>query len=788
MSRLADGETPFDYVARGPSIIRKHVEEIAVALTDADAFDVIELMRMREMPMVLDHYRESLADHLPAAIDLVGVILIARGHRVLPGADTARCRPAAVVPDLHERASEMLTLGAFTLLASGSRNEFGPLTSLAASYASQELTVQFKQYRHIHDEINEALFGSEHLGDLLVDALGFNYEEFVAVRDAIGVVLGEKFFAARDALGDIAQGWKASGGTVQDPARIEVARQAFTDLMERPGKRAAFTVSEVADESAVAIERVQSIVDTFSVEFGEPADPVTAVQAYLAGDNPFRTAALIRDLDNLYVALGEPIGTDCFRHVAEEALKKQQAKFRRYERRRVVVSEELTMRHLAKTLGAGREYANLKYFRANPDVEVARLGKDAENITALAEQTEADGLFLIEDVAICVEVKAKSFSRQARAGHVQRLSADLRATVGEATSQALRLEDHIRTNGGLWLEDRSWLDLSTIREIRSVAVCLDDVGPLATALDELVRADIIKSDRFPWIVTLHDLTVISEVIDRPAEFLLYLRRRTESEVSLKFRAIDELDLFMLFLGGGLYVEPDPDRVSEEFLGVRRPTGRDRRRYRESSVATRVFTHTDPLDAWIYFEEGSRTDSVVKPTFAAHPSVLELVDFLQDGKKPGWFRFSADLLNLAQDAQSSLSEAVEKVVLATRTDGHRHEAVMAFAGAWGYPTLFLGSKPSSMPVSVASRQLAMYGLSKKHQIKSDRALMVLLDESGTIRSVRYDNSQPTDDPLLDEAGEFLGLIPVETMGRPVPPSARRSTKRLNPSKPGRKKRR
>jgi hypothetical protein len=395
-------------------------------------------------------------------------------------------------------------------------------------------------------------------------------------------------------------------------------------------------------------------------------------------------------------------------------------------------------------------------------------------------------LFLVEDVAVCVEVKAKSLSRQARGGHVRRLSTDLRETVGDATSQALRLEELIRVNGGIWLEGHSWLDLSGIREIRSVAVCLDDIGPLATALDELVRADVIKSERFPWIVTLHDLSVIAEVLDRPCEFLLYLRRRTESEVSLKFHSIDELDLFMLFLDGGLYVEPDPDRVSEEFLGVRRPTGGDRRRYRAAAVPTRVMTHTDPLDAWIYFQEGSSQALAPKPSFASHPAVLNLIDFLQDGRKPGWFRFSADLLNLAEDAQESLAASVERLVAMTTADGEHHHALMTFAGAWGYPSLYIGSKPTRMPQGEASRRLAMYAIAKKHQIKSDRALIVLFDERGNIRSVRYDNSSPRGDARLDEAGALLGLMPPEAMGRPVPPSARRTTKRLNPPRRNKKR--
>lgn len=783
LGHLREGEDPREYVLRGPEIIQQHVDAILESLKDADAFDVIELMRMRELPMVLEGYRESLEDHLPAAVELIALLLLARGQRGPVQPPTEKTRPAEVIPELHDLAAEMLTLGAFTLLDSGERAEFGPLTALSAAYVSHDLTVQFKQYLHVHDEINEALFSSDHVGEMLVEELGFSYEDFLSVREAVARVHGEKFFALRDAVGDMFESRKAKA---TDPVFLAEARIALTSMIELPGGRAALSVAEVAQSAGVEAKRAQSVLDTFALPF-KTDDALRVVKDFLSGDNPFRSASLVRDANGSYISTGKPIGTDCFRQVAEEALKRAPHKFRRYEKRRAAVTEKLALARLATLLGSDATYANLKYFRANANVDVAQLGASAENITSLAEQTEADGLFLVEDVAICVEVKAKSLSSGARRGNVQRLSVDLRDTVGSATTQALRLEDHIRTNGGLWLEDRTWLDLAEIREIRSVTVFLDDFGPISTALDELVRAHVIKSERFPWLVTLHDLAIIAEVLDRPAEFLLYLRRRTESEVSVKFMAVDELDLFMLFLTGGLWVEPDPDRVREEFLGVPRPTTRDRRRYRESAAPTRVMTHTDPLDAWVYFQEGSSTEVAPKPVFESMPAVNELVNFLQEDRKPGWFRFCADLLNLAGEAQQSVGEMVQHLVSKTAGDGLHHNSVMAFAGAWGFPTLFMGTKPRSMSVQEASRRLAIYGIAKKYQVKSDRALMVIFDEEKRVRSVRYDNSSPNEDRQLDDAVVAMGLTLPAVMGRPVPPSARRATVRLNPGKKRKRKR-
>lgn len=787
LASLKPGETLPDFVARGPGVIREHVLAIAKALRRADAFDVIELMRLRETPMVLESYRESLSDQRPAAVELVALILLARGARVMPDADPKAAHPSQAVPEIHERTGVLLSLGQFMLLSEGQTAKFGPLTSLAATYVGHELNVKFKQYAHIHDGLNEALFSSKHLGTLLLEALGFTYEDFLDVREAIRSVYLNRFFAARDILGEVAQEWESNGQNDQSPERVEEGRAAVHDLMFLPGKRASFTATEIADESSVPKDRVERVLERFSVSWGAEGDPVALVESYLRGDNPFRNASLIADSAGNYVTINVPIGTDCFRQVVEAELKDHPARWRRYEKRRMTVSEQDSVEYLTKLLGADATHRNLKYFRPNPGVDPAQLASTAGRITSIAEQTEADALFLIEDVAICVEVKGRSVSRQARGGHVQRLTGDLRSTVGEATDQALRLEGLIRANGGLWLEGQTWFDLSGIREVRSIAICLDDMGPLGTALDELVRGNVIESDRFPWIVSLHDLAIISEVLDRPSEFLLYLRRRTESEVSLNFWAIDELDLFMLFLSGQLYVEPDPDRVSEEFLGVRPPSGGDRRRYRSRAVPTRVMTHTDPLDAWVYYGEGSVQEPATKPTFESHPAVLNLVDFLQEGKKPGWFRFSADLLNLAGDSQEDLARKIENLITTTKRDGKPHSLFVAFAGAWGHPSLFIGTQPNKMAQPEASQRLATYGKTKKHQMKSDRALMVLFDQRGNIRSVRYDNSPLGKSEDLDKLSDAMGLLPPEFMAKPIPPSARRATKRLNASKKKRKRR-
>ena len=67
--------------------------------------------------------------------------------------------------------------------------------------------------------------------------------------------------------------------------------------------------------------------------------------------------------------------------------------------------------------------------------------------------------------------------------------------------------------------------------------------------------------------------------------------------------------------------------------------------------------------------------------------------------------------------------------------------------------------------------------KKHQMQSDRSLGVLLELDGQIVHVGYINDPPTENDDLDNLGQSLGLAPAGYTSPPIPPLARRRTRRL-----------
>ena len=251
-------------------------------------------------------------------------------------------------------------------------------------------------------------------------------------------------------------------------------------------------------------------------------------------------------------------------------------------------------------------------------------------LQAIGDPTDCDGLFIVEDVAICVEVKGRTIADPARRGDRARLATEIKAIFGEGARQARRLEQLISQNHGLWLGDGSWLDLAGIREVRSI-VGLDFFGPLAVALGDLKRAGMLGEGGLPWIASLHDLEVISKVIERPAEFLLYLRRRADSGVATYYRGADELDLFMLFLEGGLYVEPNPEEPQLQHPAAGSPRSHAQKQHQRDARPTFVGAHTDPLDAWMYWIEGTSPYEIEKPAFNTHPAARRSSTSSQTGE-------------------------------------------------------------------------------------------------------------------------------------------------------------
>ena len=348
--------------------------------------------------------------------------------------------------------------------------------------------------------------------------------------------------------------------------------------------------------------------------------------------------------------------------------------------------------------------------------------------------------------------------------------------ITKASDQATRLQQRIEEDGGVRLHKGGWLDLGHIREIHTVALSLEDLSGVATATSELVAAGLLDADHIPWVVSIHDLQVIAQVVDRPSEFLLYLRRRRDPEVSLAYAAPDELDLFLYFYEAGLYVAPNPHVMVAElpYVPVARAADLRRRKYQGRAI---ISTRTDPLDAWHYAELDPELPRVKKPVLTGSPTT-SLADELQARGSYGWLSIGATLLSGSTKAQADMLRIPKKLLASPHGDGRERTQTVPIGArlsdAW---LLVWMTRPPRQSLADISQLAGDYLRAKKYQLKFNRGAVLIYDE-GTkeLVDVVYDGTLPTPDPAMDRA--IVGLFPPDRMSSSPPPKRRSTTGNKN----------
>lgn len=791
LARLPDVSSYEELIAKSPSLIAAAVDRIREAAAPFDAFDVVESLKMRELPMGLLGFSEREHDGIAAAIEIAALVLLARGSREAMA--SLGVNPGDAVESIDEAARELLLLGQLASfdLPPSSTPAGAAKAEIAQALKTYELSVRNRQYESIRAQHDPRLFGNEHVSKDMKAALGFDYADYSTVRRAIQELGGERLHAAADEFygafqdATAAANWKIE--SLAEDVR-ERAMAGLTGLSLHPGDRAPFTAADLAARTGLAEEVVRAVLAPFALSF-TPGDATKAVNAFLDGDNPFRAKSLLVDSSARYLSTGAQLGDDALRAAVEKALSGKAKD--RYINARTRVSEEFASSYFNAMIGPDQKHGNLKYWAPAAGQGPEVVAKGSSGFRTTAKLAEMDALFVAEDVAICVEVKGASLRQDSRGGHAVKLADDLAKTVGEAAEQAERARTLIEANRGLQTEN-GWLDLDTVREVHSVVVTLEDLGPAGIALDSMMRAGVVKTARVPWIVSLHDLAVIARVVEHPAEILLYLRRRTAPTFARVFHAVDELDLFMMFLGNGLFLEDDPDQVAAANPAAPPVTSAERKRYQRSLVPKTVATHTDQLDQWIYASEHSDepgADQYPKPNFKLETRIGAIVADMSRERKPGWLRAGADLLAFSGDAQSRISSAIERTAAATRSDGKWHNAFMSQMSERDHFGLFIGSVPTGETVAEASARLERYARAKAHQMHADRSLGLVVSANGEIVAIGYGNHDWQEDPELDELIVSMGLVAADRMPRSMPPpSSRRTTVRLHGTSKSKKKRR
>lgn len=744
-----------------------------------DIFDIIDLLRQHELALAMmpASHRDG-QDSVVALVEIVAIVGAASGHRIQPSSTESEVwqSPNSLVKPIREQAAVISKLAQVNAYAE--LTEAGPLGPLASRLRASELMIRNKHYISISHEMMNYVLEDPRVREMLVAELGFGFAEVFQVSRQILERYGDQRIEKLDLLGRIAQSYSREEPI--DERQAESAAEAMASVFATPGESSSFTGREIAARSAIPERVVEEILELFSVQI-EPAEPLEAVMDFVHGSNKFAGKGLLRDPESAYLIVSEAIPAEAIRARLELQMKASSA-WTEYDSRRSVNTERLVVDAICEVLGGTADSRTqlLHYAPTRKHEGEVTLGKgDFDHLDEYAV-VEADALVLVDRLAFCVEVKAGSITARAREGRLLTLARDVERTIGDANFQASRLRSLIVHNRGLWLKGKRWLDLSHIREIYCIAVCLDDLGPLAIGVDDLIRAGVLHQANVPWIVSLHDLQVLKLLTNHPAEFALYVSRRTDPRVSMTFQAVDELDLVMLYFKGHYYLRPDPDEIHSKFPDSLPPTKRDRQLYRRQSVRTHVQTHTDGLDAWMDGREGLGPESDRPLNNLTHGAVAQMIDSLELARIPGWLLASMDLVDMDGETCSQLTSEIEDLIRQVSTDGAFHSAISVFYTGRGSWALILGCSPHGESQVPHVSHLEDYMRAKRYQLRLDRVLGFLIDSRENIQHCAISDFELQKDEDTEALISAMGLLDARQMRLRSRPETR-SSKRKKPQR-------
>ena len=759
------GETPRpDLLDDGGSTkVRERINKIADLASGVDCLELLAHLRCADVSIGLRGIPESSRPIVDthAVSELLAVILLALG---LPRTtDQMPGSSAKVVTAIRQEAALLLGAAQFSTVAKHAMSS-DAVEKLAARHRSGTVLTRGAQYGSISERNTAGFLETPPVSGIVEGQFGFTPAEVRLVADAITELQNSRLIASCDRMAEAV----ASGIAPEDVN----LRTAMT-LLVCPQDIFVLAVKDIAAAAGVDIQRTRAILDVFSVAIPQ-SDPIEAALAVMRGISPLSTRGLIRlDQDTVF-PMGTAIMPESFRSTLEAGLPKNTATWAKYNEAREKWSEAEAVRQVARLLNVtDATHTSLDYLAPEEGVEPSALGADTQFASGTFKKVEADAVFVVDQVAFCIEVKAGSLLPEDRAGDQRRLLNGLDSIVRSASDQAERLRSLILSNQGIWTPRRQWISFEGVREVRSIVVTLDDCGPVLLSMPHLIDAGLIATNQVPWVVSLHDLHVTADVLSWPAQFLCYLRRRTHSEAFRWLDAVDELDYLMAFVKGLLFFESDPYQPNK--LAIKANVVAQRRRYAKQGK-TFIGTHTDDLDAYYYNHERGEAPAPL-PARDEGEFVEWFLEAAQRYEQTGWLRFGALLVGLSDAGRSSLSRKMIRVRLAGRK-GERSSFTICGEDDIASWLLFIANENDSDVISE-------YLPAKKYQVHADLALGMVFSSADDSVSTLFLDEPWQHDELAEAAVEKLvragKLRELRRTPQAIPPSARRATKRLRDAK-------
>lgn len=611
--------------------IGKRRAELRSLMAPFDAVHLLGQLSMSETPLDADTYRETEHPGRSFVVELAAAELLTRTGR----AGTSEHTPAIDARRLGE--IRRLTHEAVLLESFRRYRSAGALTSPEGAArgraAMQNLMLRNPGWPWQEHSVLRGLFGEPRFSEVLKSDLGFDVEEAIRCAEAPLTLLPQQTQNHLHNAGTPVEvfdethpgfAWASAslGGWQEAPEQQTAMYMPVMWAMNHIGDALLLTPAALAEAATVDEETAAAFLSILSQPLGQPGD-----EEWFSAAERVRYQPYVKAADDTYM-LTVP-GNDLFalRGLFETLLKQTKA----YIVHRSRWLEERAGEMIGQAISPDEQHPSVE-FRFRDDAGTTVAG-------------EIDQLIRCGDTVLAVEAKSATLRPGARRGG-DALISHLRETLTKAATQGTNAREALRRpDATLRVGDGDLTLGEDVREVHPIVVTLDDLSSVAPVLWELQGTRVMPDGvTLPWVVTLHELEQICDLIDWPVQLIHFLRRRSRLNQLGELTASDELDWWMHYLQYGLYFE-------------NKPPGRQR-----------LLSLTDDLDAWNLWKHGERTTEAPRPTMNIDARTRDFLDLISTERPDGWVPAACTLLDASGHARSEFWKNVQRLRRrATRRD-------------------------------------------------------------------------------------------------------------------------
>ncbi len=326
------------------------------------------------------------------------------------------------------------------------------------------------------------------------------------------------------------------------------------------------------------------------------------------------------------------------------------------------------------------------------------------------KRPETDGLVIYDENLFIIEAKSNLLPISARRGSIKSIEGSISDIIDNSYHQALRTKKFIIESKSPKFEYENGdeaITLSNIDKFKNIFlinVTLEFLGPLSTQLNLIRSIDYIDGKEWLWSIFINDLKIISDLIESPSFFLLYIKRRLEANNYPQFITSDEMDYFMYFLENGLYFKDD------EILK------------RDIVIPYKL---TEKLNRYYDYIAG-RLEEADKPVFNASNEIKELIKKVENLDTVGCIHVSTLLLSLNGKSHKVIIDRMNEMIIATLSDGRDHEFFLYFKVLHTGIIFFICSNRSFK----SNLKIEGYKNIKMYQIKARELIILFIDANSS----------------------------------------------------------